>query len=87
MSEAKPRDGSSSNKTALLVITRTKLTNRYVSFFTPSFVKIRRPVVVYKKKEITKNMEIDGITIESFIPNLSMKSTKKNQIIHFTSRS
>jgi hypothetical protein len=44
-------------------------------------------MVVFKKKEITKNMEIDGITIEFFIPNLSMKSTIKNQIIHFTSRS
>jgi hypothetical protein len=44
-------------------------------------------MVVLKKKEITRNIEIDGITIESFIPNLSMKSTKKNQIIHFTSRS
>jgi hypothetical protein len=66
---------------------RTKLTNRYVSFFTPSFVKIRRPMVVYKKKEITKNMEIDGISIEFIIPNLSMKATTKNQIICFTSRS
>jgi hypothetical protein len=51
------------------------------------FVKIRRLMVVLEKKEITKNMEIGGITIESFIPNLSRKSTKKNQIIHFTSRS
>jgi hypothetical protein len=32
-------------------------------------------------------MEIDGITIEFVIPDLSMKTTKKNQIIRFTSRS
>jgi len=51
------------------------------------FVKIRRPTVVLKKKEITNILEINGINIESFIPNLSMKSMKKNQIIHFTSRS
>jgi hypothetical protein len=44
-------------------------------------------MVVYKKKEITKNMEIDGISIEFVIPNLSMKATTKNQIICFTSRS
>jgi hypothetical protein len=44
-------------------------------------------MVVLKKKEITKILEINGINIESFIPNLSMKSMKKNQIIHFTSRS
>jgi hypothetical protein len=63
------------------------LTNKYVSSFTPSFVKIRRPMVVLKKKEKRKNMEIDGITIEFFIPNLSLKATTKNQIICFTSRS
>ncbi len=37
VSEAKPRDGSSSNKTALVVSTRTKMTNKYVSSFTPLF--------------------------------------------------
>jgi hypothetical protein len=58
---------------------RTKLINRYASFFTPSFVKIRRPMVVFKKKEIAKNMEIDGITIEFFIPNLPMKVTTKTR--------
>jgi hypothetical protein len=40
-------------------------------------------MVVLKKKEKIKNMEIDGITIEFFIPNLSMKATTKNQIICF----
>jgi hypothetical protein len=44
-------------------------------------------MVVFKKKEITKNMEIIGITIEFFIPNLSMKAKTKKQIICFTSRS
>jgi len=37
-------------------------------FLHHDLVKIRRPMVVLKKKEIKKNMEIDGITIESFIP-------------------
>jgi hypothetical protein len=36
-------------------------------------------MVVLEKKEITKNMEIGGITIDSFIPNLSRKSTKVNK--------
>jgi hypothetical protein len=31
-------------------------------------------------------MEIDGITIEFFILNLSMKTTAKKQLIYFTSR-
>jgi hypothetical protein len=35
----------------------------------------------------TKNMEIDGISIEFITPNLSMKATTKKQIICFTSRS
>ncbi len=36
-------------------------------------------MVVFKKKEIAKNMEIDGITIEFFIPNLPMKVTTKTR--------
>ncbi len=32
---------------------------------------------VLKKEEKRKNMEVDGISIEFFIPNLSIKATTK----------
>ena len=44
-------------------------------------------MVVLKKEDITFVLEINGITIEFFILNLSMRTTAKNQIICFTSRS
>jgi hypothetical protein len=36
-------------------------------------------MVVLKKKEKEKNMEIDGITIEFFISYFSMKATTKTR--------
>ena len=54
MSEAKPRDRSSANKTAFLVRTRTKLTNRYDHILRNLFVQIWRPLVLVKIKEKIK---------------------------------
>jgi hypothetical protein len=36
-------------------------------------------MVVLKKEEKRKNMEVDGISIEFFIPNLSIKATTKTR--------